>query len=287
MHHFVFVCSIALVSGLLFPNSDGFINRAATLCVSATATADCTAFVHKCGERCAPTFAYFTDAMCVRYACIGHVDLIEFSLASDLTKWTYFNTRCMHVKSEVGHALVLRSIWVCTCNEHSPVGKVSKCVPHFLSVDDPLVSIANRFSTKTSEVASGTWLRKQLTPFFFASKHGAKEALLYFVASVCCDSWTCESNEECCGVLRCCASGTKTFFDVTVEVGTHVKTAVASGEMNPCKSSVEPCSTERDVVNLLRVELCEKCIECRVDAGCVFICGGGCAHSYSLAVYEG
>ena len=158
MHHLVFVGVVALICRLLFPNLDCFVNGATAFCIATAAATDCAALVHECGESCAPTFAHFTDTMCVRYASIGHVDLIEFSFTSDLTKRTYFNTRCMHVKSEIGHALVLRSIRVCACNEHSPVRKVSKCVPHFLTVDNPLVSVTDCFGAKTCEVASGTWL---------------------------------------------------------------------------------------------------------------------------------
>ena len=157
MHHCVFVGFIALVSRLFFPDLDGFVNWSTAFCVAATAATDCTAFVHKGGEGCTPSFAYFANTMCVWYARIGHVDLVEFSFTSDLTKWTYFNTRCMHVEGKVSHALVLRSIWVCAGHEHSPVSKVGKCVPHFLSVDDPFVSVTDCFCAKTSEVASRAW----------------------------------------------------------------------------------------------------------------------------------
>ena len=83
---------------------------------------------------------------------VGHIDLVELGLASDLAERTYIDALGLHVESEVGHAAVFTHVWIGPGDQHAPVGNVCQRVPDLLTVDDPLIAVFERFSAKASEV---------------------------------------------------------------------------------------------------------------------------------------
>ena len=190
----------------------------------------------------------------------------------------------MHIDCEVRHSLVLRCFRIGARHQHSPMCEVRHCVPHFLTIDDPFITITNCTCTKTCKVATCAWLGEQLTPQLLASKHRTKETCLHFFATVRDDCWTCKCHEERCGVLRCGTCLAHALFNHAVEFWTKSETAVTFREVNPCKTCIETCATERDIVNLLWVELGKKCIECLFNDCETAVCRSGGAHTRSLAV---
>ena len=90
--------------------------------------------------------------MGIWHSHVGHVDLVELGLASDLAQRSNFHAVGMHVKGEVGHPLVLRGLRVCASDKHPEISKVCKRVPHLLAVDDPLVAVTHGSSSETGKI---------------------------------------------------------------------------------------------------------------------------------------
>jgi len=143
-----------------------------------------------------PALAFGTDAMGVRDPDVGHVDLVELSLAGDLAQRPHIDAFGLHVQREVRHAPVLGHIGVGAGDEHAEVGDVGERVPDLLSVDDPLFAVADGLGAEAGEVRAGARLGEQLTPLLLAGEHGAQEALADRFVAMGDDRGSGECDEE-------------------------------------------------------------------------------------------
>ena len=84
------------------------------------AAADRHPLVHQGGERDPPAVADVADAVRVRDADVGEVDLVELGLAGHLAQRSHVDAGRVHVGDEVGEAAVLRHVGVGPGDEQSP-----------------------------------------------------------------------------------------------------------------------------------------------------------------------
>ena len=178
------------------------------------------------------------------HAHVGHVDLVELGLAGDLPQRANLNTRGFHVEGEVGHAAVLGHVRVGAGDEHAEVGDVGERVPHLLAVDDPFVTVLDRFGAETGKVGAGAGFGEQLAPLLLAGEHRAEEALLHLFGAVGEDRRARQGDEEHRCVHWGCSCLVQALVDDLLQLGSYAEAAVALGVHDPGEPVVELVSSE-------------------------------------------
>ena len=85
---------------------------------------------------------------------------------------------------------MLGHVGVSSSHQHPPVPQMGHCVPDFLAVDNPRVTVFDRSSRQPSEVTASSRFAKQLTPTFLTGEHRTQEPVLRLLASVSMNGWT-------------------------------------------------------------------------------------------------
>ena len=83
------------------------------------------------------------EALGVRDAGVGEVDLVELGLAGHLAQRPSLDARCVHVDDEGREARVLGHVGIGPHDEQAPARHVGERRPDLLAVDDPLVAVAH------------------------------------------------------------------------------------------------------------------------------------------------
>ena len=170
---------------------------------------------------------------------------------------------------------MLRRVGVGAGDEHAEVGDVGEGVPDLLTVDDPLVAVADRLRGEAGEVGTGARLGEQLAPDLLAGEHRTQEAFADLVAAVGGDGRPGEGHEERRRIRRLRAGGTEPTLDELVQVGPHAEPAEALGEVHPGQAGVVASAAERDVVGGLRIVRREQRVERRLHS-CGLGIGASC-----------
>ena len=150
----------------------------------ANGAADGDPLVHQGRQGDAPTVASVPDPVGIRNADVGEVDLVEFSLARDLSERANLDARSVHVEHEIGEAPVLGEIGIAAGDEHPPTREVGHGRPHLLPVDDPFLTVSDGSSSQTGDVRAGPRLAEELAPYLRTREHRSQPPHLLGLGSV-------------------------------------------------------------------------------------------------------
>ena len=146
------------------------------------ATTERGAFVHQRRHRHVPAVAHLTEAVLVRDARVGEVDLVELGLPCHLAQRPGLDACAVHVDHEVGQSLVLGHIGIGARQQQAPARPVGQARPHLLTVDHPVVAVGHRGGGQPGQIGPGARLGEQLAPEVLGGRQRPQPLLLDVLA---------------------------------------------------------------------------------------------------------
>src|SRR5271167_1493657 len=105
-------------------------------------------------------------------------------MAIHLLERLHVDTGLLQIDHEIRESLVLGRVPVGAGEQQTVVGMMRTGGPHFLSVDDPEISLQVRAGGGAGEIGTAARLAEELAPGIFASENTAKELLFLGIGSV-------------------------------------------------------------------------------------------------------
>ena len=137
-----------------------------------------------------------TEQIGVGHAAVGHEDLVEQRPTRHLAQRADVDAGLVHLDGEVGDAPMLRHVGVGAGEQHAEVGDLRAGRPHLLTVDDPLVAVADRLGLQAGEVGAGARLAEELAPRLLAGDDVGQEPRALLVGAVGDDGRAGEQQPE-------------------------------------------------------------------------------------------
>src|SRR5579862_489136 len=141
------------------------------------------ALVHERANSHIPAVVDFAEYVFDWHAHITEEELTEFALSGYLPQWTNIDSWRLHIDQQNRQSFMLRHVRVRANDKLAPIPHPAVAGPHFLTVDDVVVSVPAGFGLQTRKIRAGARFGETLAPDFFSAENFGDEAfLLHFRA---------------------------------------------------------------------------------------------------------
>ena len=109
-------------------------------------------FIHQCRNGDLPALIQFADQIFSRHPHVVVEDFVEIGIAGDLYERTNGNTGRLHIDQQIRDAAMLRCIGISAHQQHLHVGALRETRPHFLTIDNKIITIDDRARLQSRQV---------------------------------------------------------------------------------------------------------------------------------------